>query len=307
MVPSLLQSLGGLLIVSALARAMAWVWLYLWLPRRKQAPRLAERYGRGSWVLLTGAGDGLGKAFAEQFADAGFNLLLVSRTPDKLRRLQAELEVRGIEVRTLAVDLGGDADRSSAEIAGVASNLDLSVVVNCVGATVHRRYADIPPNTLRRLLAVNVETTASVTHATLPLLLRHAEATGRRSALLNVGSIVGRFPWPGTQVYGASKAFIHHLTVPLGFEYRGRLDVLSFQPTVMATAMATGTEPAWVTIPPAAAAAAALAHLGHVDRSHGHWRHGAMAAVLSVMPRPLRDRLLLAEALKMGDVELGRG
>mgnify|MGYP003598388185 CR=1 FL=1 len=62
---------------------------------------------------------------------------------------------------------------------------------------------------------MNVTTTAMVTRLMLPALLRHAASTGRRAALLNVGSIVGRFHWPGTQLYGACKAFIDHLTVPL--------------------------------------------------------------------------------------------
>jgi 17beta-estradiol 17-dehydrogenase / very-long-chain 3-oxoacyl-CoA reductase len=135
------------------------------------------------------------------------------------------------------------------------------------------------------------------------LLLRHATTTGCRCALLNVGSIVGRFYWPGTQLYGACKAFIDHLTVPLAVEYREHLDVLSFQPTVMATAMAAGTEPAAITIPPQAAAHAALSHLGRCVTSHGHWRHALLATAFSVLPSALRNRIFLSEALKMGDAE----
>lgn len=56
---------------------------------------------------------------------------------------------------------------------------------------------------------------ALVTNWLLPLLLDHSRSTGRRSALVNVGSIVGRFYWPGTQLYGACKAFVDHLSVPL--------------------------------------------------------------------------------------------
>ncbi len=105
-----------------------------------------------------------------------------------------------------------------------------------------------------------------LTHMTLPLLLHHAATSGHRAALLNVGSIVGRFYWPGAQIYGACKASIDHLTIPLTFEYRQQLDVLSFRPTVMATAMATGTEPPAITILPQAAAHAALSHLGWLRR-----------------------------------------
>ncbi len=281
-----------------------WLWQYVWLARRR--PRLAGRYGRGSWALVTGASDGLGKAFAQELATHGFNLLLVSRTQTKLDRLKAELAPHGVEVRTLAVDLADGSDATYARVADAARAVELGVVINCVGTTVHRRFADVPPATLRRLLAINVSTTSILTHATLPTLLRHATTTGRRGALINVGSVVGRFYWPGTQLYGASKAFVDHLTVPLAFEYRGQLDVLSFQPTVMATGMAAGTEPAAITIPPQAAARAALAHLGHVVRSHGHWRHGLFAAVAAALPARLRDRVFLSGAMKMASVELAK-
>lgn len=298
-----LQLLGAALLVVVAMSVVRWLWQYVWLTRGWHRPRLAERYGIGSWALVTGASDGLGKAFAQQLAQHGFNLLLVSRTQAKLSRLRTELEVLGVEVRTLSADLSDSSEDTCARIADAARGLDLSVVVNCVGATIHRRYADVPSATVRRLLAINVSTTSLVTHATLPMLLDHVASTGRRSALINVGSIVGRFHWPGTQLYGACKAFIDHLTLPLAFEYPRELDVLSFQPTVMATAMAAGTEPAAITIPPKAAARAALAQLGHCITSHGHWRHGLLAALFSVLPTTLRNRVFLSTALQMAEVE----
>lgn len=296
--------LGAACLVITLMKVGRWVWQYAWLTRGPQGPRLADRYGRASWVLITGASDGLGRAFAQEFAQHGFNLLLVSRTQEKLSRSKAELEALGVEVRTLCADLSDSSDETYARIVEAARPLDLAVVVNCVGVTVHRRYADVPAATLRKLISVNVETTAIVTHTTLPMLLRRAAATGRRCALLNVGSIVGRFYWPGTQLYGACKAFIDHLTVPLALEYGEQLDVLSFQPTVMATAMAAGTEPAAITIPPQAAARAALAHLGRCVTSHGHWRHALLAALFELLPTRIRDRVLLEGALEMAAVEL---
>lgn len=303
----LMQVLGAVLLLVAVVNVLRWLWRYMWLPRQQQGSRLVERYGQGSWVLITGASDGLGKAFAQELAQYGFNLLIVSRTQEKLSRLQNELEVLGVHVRTVCADLSDSSEQTYSCILAAAQGVDLSIVINCVGATVHRLYADVPPATLRRLLSVNVNTTSIITHTTLPLLLRHAATTGRRCALLNVGSIVGRFYWPGTQIYGACKAFIDHLTVPLAFEYRHQLDVLSFQPTIMATAMATGTEPAAITISPQAAAHAALSHLGRCVTSHGHWRHAMLAAFFTVLPPRWRNRIFLSEALKMGGVERTKG
>lgn len=217
------------------------------------------------------------------------------------------MQAQGVQVRTVAADLSEASDQTYSRIAAAALDLDLSMVINCVGATVHRRYDDVPAARLRHLISVNVSTTDIITHITLPLLRRHAATTGRRAALLNVGSIVGRFYWPGTQLYGACKAFIDHLTIPLAFEYRDQLDVLSFQPTVMATAMATGTEPAAITIAPQQAAHAALSQLGLCDTSHGHWRHALLAAFFVALPSTLRNRIFLSQSLEMGEIERAQG
>lgn len=303
----LLQVLGAILLVIAAVNIVRWLWQYIWLPQQKQGSRLAKRYGHGSWALITGASDGLGKAFVQELAQYGFNLLLVSRTQEKLNRLQTELEALGIQARTVCADLSDSSEHTYSRIATAAQDVDLSIVINCVGVTIHRLYADVPAATVRHLLSLNVNTTAIVTHTTLPLLLRHTMTTGRRCALLNVGSIVGRFYWPGTQLYGACKAFIDHLTVPLAYEYRERLDVLSFQPTVMSTAMATGTEPAAITITPQMAAHAALSQLGRCTTSHGHWRHAMLAALFRVLPSGRRNRIFLANALEMGEAERAKG
>lgn len=303
----LLQVIGAILLVITAVTVVRWLWKYIWLPLQPQGPRLTERYGRGSWVLITGASDGLGKAFAQELAQYGFNLILVSRTQEKLNRLKAELEVLGIQIRTVCADLSDSSEHTYSCIIATAQDVDLSIVINCVGATIHRRYHEVPDATLRRLLSVNVITTSIVTHTTLPLLLNHTVTTGRRCALLNVGSIVGRFYWPGTQLYGACKAFIDHLTVPLAYEYREQLDVLSFQPTVMATGMAAGTEPAAITITPQTAAHAALSHLGRYNTSQGNWRHAMLAALFSVLPPKLRNRIFLMKALEMGEAERAKG
>lgn len=303
----LVQALGAALLAACAVKVGRWLWQYVWLPRQPQGQRLAERYGRGSWVLITGAGDGLGKAFAEALAHHGFNLILVSRTPEKLNRLGDELRSAGVEVRVVCADLSDTSEGTYSSIVSAAREVDLSVVINCVGVTVHRRFGEVPDAVRRRLIDVNVTTTSTLTHRLLPSLLEHAASSGRRCALLNVGSIVGRFYWPGTQLYGACKAFVDHLTVPLAYEYSEHLDVLSFQPTVMSTAMAAGTEPAAMTITPQAAAGAALAHLGRCVRSHGHWRHGLAAALFSALPTSFRNRAFLESALEMGEVERAKG
>ena len=60
----------------------------------------------GKWAVVTGATDGIGKAYAEELADEGMNVFLMSRTQSKLDEVATEIEKEnnGVETKTLAVD-----------------------------------------------------------------------------------------------------------------------------------------------------------------------------------------------------------
>lgn len=66
-----------------------------------------DRYGRGSWAVVTGATDGIGKAAAMYLANEGFNIVLMSRTLTKLEAVAKELEdsarLHGKEIKTRVV------------------------------------------------------------------------------------------------------------------------------------------------------------------------------------------------------------
>jgi 17beta-estradiol 17-dehydrogenase / very-long-chain 3-oxoacyl-CoA reductase len=59
---------------------------------------LLQRYGKGSWALITGASDGIGAEYARQLAAQGFNIFLVSRTLSKLNSVADELKKLNNEI-----------------------------------------------------------------------------------------------------------------------------------------------------------------------------------------------------------------
>ena len=63
------------------------VYRYMIRPRRN----LKARYGEKTWAVITGSTSGIGAGFARQLAEEGFNLVLVSRSRDKLEAQKAEL------------------------------------------------------------------------------------------------------------------------------------------------------------------------------------------------------------------------
>ena len=73
------------------------VWRHALRPRKN----LLSRYG-GDWAVVTGASDGLGEAYCYELAKSGFNIILVSRTPEKLDRVALMLrEEYGVKTRVV--------------------------------------------------------------------------------------------------------------------------------------------------------------------------------------------------------------
>ena len=59
---------------------------YVLMPRLN----LRKRFG-GGWAMITGASDGLGRAYAMELAKAGFNIILVARSPEKMEKVAQEI------------------------------------------------------------------------------------------------------------------------------------------------------------------------------------------------------------------------
>ena len=100
-----------------------------------------DRYGKGSWAVVTGATDGIGKAAAMYLANEGFNVVLISRTMAKLETVANELKEsakkhgKNIDTRVVQLDFtkNFDAGTFSKIYQEQLKDLDLSVLVNNVG------------------------------------------------------------------------------------------------------------------------------------------------------------------------------
>ena len=82
-----LASIGSLVLASkALSSARSLLKYFVW-PRAN----LANRYGRGSWALISGASNGLGKAYCFELAREGFNIILMGRDKAKTEAVAEEI------------------------------------------------------------------------------------------------------------------------------------------------------------------------------------------------------------------------
>ena len=79
--------------------------LYVYYRKFLRKPyNLLERYGKDSYVLVTGATDGIGKEFCNQFAKLGFNLILISRNLNKLNQVSSEFKSKYPNLKTEIIE-----------------------------------------------------------------------------------------------------------------------------------------------------------------------------------------------------------
>ena len=92
----------------------------------------ADQYG--PWALVAGASEGIGAAFSQQLAEAGLNLVLISRTQEKLERLEERIRTdTGVQTRVVAADL--TADDVLDTVRQETADLDIGLLIYNVGAS----------------------------------------------------------------------------------------------------------------------------------------------------------------------------
>lgn len=167
-------------------------------------------------VFITGATSGFGRATAEFFAKQGWSLILTGRRASRLAALEAEL-VSKVPVHTAVLDVR-DAKAVQTVVAELpASFRQVKTLVNNAGlALAPQPSQQVTLDDWHTMIDTNAKGLVNVTHALLPTLI----ARGKGTSIINIGSIAGQWPYPGSHVYGATKAFVKQ------FSYNLRCDLL---------------------------------------------------------------------------------
>lgn len=168
----------------------------------------------GKTALITGASSGIGEEFAHQLAARGMSLILVARSQDKLKTLADTLKSEhGVECKVLAADLS-DPDQA-AELADrvKAAGLTVDMLVNNAGFGTHGPFVKQSREQERREVLLNALAPLELIHGFLPAMRERGGG-----AIINVASSAGFQATPFMSVYGATKAFLLHLSEGLWAE-----------------------------------------------------------------------------------------
>ena len=181
---------------------------------RTSAGDFKERYG--SWALVAGAAEGLGRAFALSLAGRGFGLILVDLQEEPLRRLGAELEKNSrVPVRLLHLDLAHP-DAAGELMKAIEETSCRLLVYNAAYSRVKGFSENTEPE-LERYVDVNVRTPLRLMRANI---LYQKEHQGERKGIILMSSLAGSWGSRLLAPYGATKAFTQILSESLYNEWR---------------------------------------------------------------------------------------
>jgi 3-hydroxy acid dehydrogenase/malonic semialdehyde reductase len=175
-------------------------------------------------IFVTGASSGFGAAVARRFAAEGARVVAAARRADRVRDLAAEL---GPHVLPLTLDV-----RDRAEVAATVAGLPpefaaVDLLVNNAGLALGLNPAqDADLDDWDQMIDTNCKGLVYVARAILPGMV--ARGAGH---VINLGSVAGSYPYPGGNVYGGTKAFVHQFSLNLRSDLHGTgIRVTSVEP-----------------------------------------------------------------------------
>lgn len=166
-------------------------------------------------IIITGGSEGVGAAAARKFAEAGANLMLVARGKKNLEAIAGELRGK-TRVEIFAMDV---ADAEACVDLFKKTDYEfgrIDVLVNNAGHHQRGPVESVLADDLGKIIDVNLKAPIMLSRMALPYL---RDAGG--GAIINVASLAGRTPIPGSAVYSASKFGLRAFTLALAEELRG--------------------------------------------------------------------------------------
>ena len=182
-------------------------------------------------VFITGASAGFGAEMARTFVKNGHQVVICGRRKHRLDALALEL---GDHALPLEMDVTSKESIEEALSMLPQSWRQLDVLINNAGLALGTKPAhEAPLADWETMIATNCTGLVSMTRAVLPAMVERGSGL-----IINLGSVAGHFPYPGGNVYGATKAFVDQFTLNL----RADLVGTGVRATNLAPGLCGGTE-----------------------------------------------------------------
>uniref|UniRef100_A0A8C5NUZ5 17beta-estradiol 17-dehydrogenase n=1 Tax=Jaculus jaculus TaxID=51337 RepID=A0A8C5NUZ5_JACJA len=235
----------------------------------------------GQWAVITGAGDGIGKAYSFELARRGLNIVLISRTLAKLQAVAEEIEwTTGRHVKIIQADF--TKDDIYEDIEENLKGLEIGILVNNVGMLPNLlpSYFLDTSDEIQRLIHCNITSVVKMTK----LVLKHMDSR-RKGLILNISSGAALCPCPLYSLYSASKAFVCTFSKALQVEYRARGIIIQvLTPFAVSTPMTKYLNTNLITKSADEFVKESLNYVTIGDETCGSLAHEVLASFLSLVP-----------------------
>ena len=186
------------------------------------------------WIVITGASAGIGEATAKEFSRKAYNLILLARRKDRLEKLKAEILSSGSPSEVVIAEVDVTKPEQIAAFVKTHSNLleKVEVLINNAGlAKGTDKMQEAKTADWDVMILTNITGLLHFTRAVLPFFV--AKQSGH---IINIGSVAGRWTYPGGGVYAATKFAVRAITEGLRLDLIGKqIRVSNIEPGMVNT------------------------------------------------------------------------
>ncbi|CAL1292711.1 unnamed protein product [Larinioides sclopetarius] len=276
----------GLIYVSKTAFALTWNFLQGFRTHVLARFKRVDLKKYGSWAVVTGGTDGIGKAYARELARRGLNIIIISRNKDKLEHTAREIE-KDFKVQTFTIQADFSVGKEIySNIQKQLEDKEIGILINNVGVMYDfpEVFANVPEKKLWELININIASVTMMTYIIIPQMVQR-----KKGIIVNMSSISSFNPLPLMAVYSASKVFVDWFSRALNYEYKDQgIIVQSLIPSYISTSLVKFSSflqrPNFIVPDPHRFVNSAIQTIGVSNRTTGFWSHGLQYWMYELTP-----------------------
>ena len=234
----------------------------------------------GEWAVVTGCTDGIGLQYALQLAAKGFNIVLISRSEEKLQTVSREVtEKFNVKTKVIVYDFGKVDGYKN--IAKELEDLDIGILVNNVGTTYEKQtpsavgtiygepiFSECDLQKIFDVITINTFSCVGMSHAVIQGMCKR-----KRGLMIHVSSVASQIDYSFMVVYKATKIFMNKFVKCLSYENEGIIDHQLLVPGLVETKLSNMKATFFVCPTAEDYVKSAIRTIGFADFTSGYWSH----------------------------------
>lgn len=247
----------------------------------------------GEWAVVTGATDGIGKAYALAFAKQGINVVLISRTESKLQAVSKEIKEKysGVDLKYIVCDYSNFDQKARDTVNKTLKDLEVGVLVNNVGVSYRypHFFHELTNDEVASLMEMNINSATWMTKFVIGGMVER-----KRGAIVNISSGSAMCTSPLLAEYSGAKSYLEKFSRGLNAEYSKKGITCQCQiPFYVATKLASLRKSLMVPTPKEYVAVA-MKWVGYPDAvASPFWMHALQGWVMDQLPERVIANVIL--------------